>query len=87
MDRFQLLLSRAILKEVLSVLAYPRFRLTDAETRALLEEELIRGIKVCGNDAGRFWLKSSFLSTIRIFGSRPFARPINRTDDYFPTGQ
>jgi len=66
MDRFQLLLSRAILKEVLSVLAYPRFRLTDAETRALLEEELIRGIKVRGNDAGGFWFKSSFLSTIRI---------------------
>ena len=57
--RFQLLLSRAILEEVLSVLAYPRFRLTDAEIRALLEEKLIRGIKVRGNDAGGFWLKNS----------------------------
>ena len=40
-DRFQLLLSRAILEEVLRVLAYPKFRLTNAEIRSLLEEELI----------------------------------------------
>ena len=39
--RFQLLLSRAILEEVLRVLAYPKFRLTTAEIRSLLEEELI----------------------------------------------
>ncbi len=39
--RFQLLLSRAILEEVLRVLAYPKFRLTEGEIRGLLEEELV----------------------------------------------
>ena len=39
--RFQLLLSRAILEEVLRVLAYPKFSLTEGEIRGLLEEELI----------------------------------------------
>ncbi len=39
--RFQLLLSRAILEEVLRVLAYPKFQLTEGEIRGLLEEELV----------------------------------------------
>ncbi len=39
--RFQLLLSRAILEEVLRVLAYPKFQLTEGEVRGLLEEELV----------------------------------------------
>ena len=39
--RFRLLLSRAILEEVLRALAYPKFRLTENEIRSLLEEELI----------------------------------------------
>ncbi len=41
MGRFQLLLSRAILEEVLRVLAYPKFQLTEGEIRGLLEEELV----------------------------------------------
>ncbi len=41
MGRFQLLLSRAILEEILRVLAYPKFRLTEGEIRGLLQEELI----------------------------------------------
>ena len=40
-DRFHLLLSRAILEEILRVLAYPKFRLTETEIRGLLQEELI----------------------------------------------
>jgi len=39
--RFQILLSRAILEELLRVLAYPKFHLTEEEIRGLLEEELI----------------------------------------------
>ena len=39
--RFQLLLSRAILEEILRVLAYPKFHLTEGEIRGLVEEELI----------------------------------------------
>lgn len=39
--RFQLLISRAILEELLRVLAYPKFHLTESEIRGLLEEELI----------------------------------------------
>ena len=39
--RFRLLLSRAILQEVLRVLAYPKFHLTENEIRGLVEEELI----------------------------------------------
>ncbi len=39
--RFQLLLSRAILEEVLRVLAYPKFHLTEGEIRGLIEEELV----------------------------------------------
>lgn len=39
--RFHLLLSRALLEEILRVLAYPKFHLTEAEVRGLLEEELI----------------------------------------------
>ena len=39
--RFRLMLSRAILEEVLRVLAYPKFDLTEKEIRGLLEEELI----------------------------------------------
>ncbi len=35
------LLSRAILDEYLRVLSYPRFQLTEAEIRALVEEELL----------------------------------------------
>ncbi|MBI4379949.1 MAG: putative toxin-antitoxin system toxin component, PIN family [candidate division NC10 bacterium] len=38
---FQLLLSRALLEEILRVLAYPKFHLTEGEIRGLLEEELI----------------------------------------------
>ncbi len=39
--RFRLLLSRAILEELLCTLAYPKFHLTENEIRELLEEELI----------------------------------------------
>ena len=39
--RFRLLLSRAVLEEVLRALAYPKFHLTEGEIRGLLEEELI----------------------------------------------
>lgn len=39
--RFQLLLSRAILEEILRVLAYSKFHLTEGEIRGLVEEELI----------------------------------------------
>lgn len=35
------LVSRAILEEYLRVLAYPKFRLTDAEIRSLIEEEVL----------------------------------------------
>ena len=38
---FRLLLSRAILEEILRVLAYPKFHLTESEIRGLVEEELI----------------------------------------------
>jgi putative PIN family toxin of toxin-antitoxin system len=38
---FQLLLSRAILEELLRTLAYPKFHLTEHEIRDLLAEELI----------------------------------------------
>jgi hypothetical protein len=72
--RFRLLLSRALLEETLRVLAYPKFRLTDAEIRGLLEEKLIRGIKVSGNDPGWFRFKSSSLSTIRL-------APLREADD------
>ena len=40
-DRFRPLLSRAILEEILRVLAYPKFHLTEGEIRGLLEQELI----------------------------------------------
>ncbi len=39
--RFQLLLSRAMLEEVLRALAYPKFHLTENEIRQLLDEDLI----------------------------------------------
>ena len=39
--RFHLLLSRALLEEILRVLAYPKFHLTEGEIRGLLEEEFI----------------------------------------------
>jgi len=39
--RFHLLLSRALLEEILRVLAYPKFRLTEGEIRGLLEDEFI----------------------------------------------
>ncbi len=39
--RFQLLLPRAILEELLRVLAYPKFQLTEGEIRGLIEEELV----------------------------------------------
>ena len=39
--RFQLLLSRGLLEEILRVLAYPKFRLTESEIRGLVEEELL----------------------------------------------
>jgi putative PIN family toxin of toxin-antitoxin system len=39
--RFQLLLSRAIVEELLRVLAYPKFHLTEEEIRGFLEEELL----------------------------------------------
>lgn len=35
------LVSRAILQEYLRVLAYPKFRLSDAEIRALVEEDVL----------------------------------------------
>ncbi len=39
--RFQLLLSRAILEEILRLLAYAKFQLTEGEIREFIEEELI----------------------------------------------
>lgn len=39
--RITLLISRAILEEYLRVLAYPKFRLTPAEIRSLIEEEVL----------------------------------------------
>ncbi len=39
--RITVLMSRHILEEYLRVLAYPKFRLSDHEIRALVEEELL----------------------------------------------
>ncbi len=39
--RITVLVSRQILEEYLRVLAYPRFRLSDQEIRALVEEQLL----------------------------------------------
>jgi putative PIN family toxin of toxin-antitoxin system len=39
--RFRLLLSRALLEEIIRALAYPKFHLTEGEIRVLVEEELI----------------------------------------------
>ena len=39
--RIIVLVSKAILEEYLRVLAYPKFKLTDAEIRALAEEQLL----------------------------------------------
>ncbi|MGH7771774.1 MAG: putative toxin-antitoxin system toxin component, PIN family [Candidatus Binatia bacterium] len=43
---FTVLLSREILEEYLRVLAYPKFRLSEGEIKALIEEELLPFVQI-----------------------------------------
>lgn len=46
--RITVLISRPILEEYLRVLAYPKFRLSDQEIRALVEEEVLPFVETVG---------------------------------------
>lgn len=49
-ERFIYLLSRGVLDEYLRALSYPKFKLTDREIKALIEEDLLPFVEIVASE-------------------------------------